>query len=234
MVALLGKQQDEDTKQKSWCEGEFDKAADDEAAAKSKLAGIAAEMSELTDEITELAESVNTLTSEVAELDKMVADATEQRKEEHAAFVEMLQLNEVAVGLIGKAKQRLQKFYNPTLYKAPPKKEMTMEEKILAAGTFAQVRAHDASDVAPPPPPETFGAYEKKGEKSAGVMGLMDMITKELETDMKEASYEEKTASKEYAELMADSQATRATDTKSITDKSAAKATCEEKLMTAK
>merc|ERR1719324_1766581 len=112
-------------------------------------------MGELTDEITELAEAINTLTAEVAALDKMVADATEQRKEEHAAFVEMLQLNEVAVGLIGKAKQRLQKFYNPTLYKAPPKKEMTMEEKILAAGTFAQVHSHrEVSDVAPPPPPE--------------------------------------------------------------------------------
>merc|ERR1719299_235462 len=62
----------------------------------------------------------------------------------------------------------------------------------------------------------------------------MDMITKELESDMKDAEYEEKTAQKENAEIMADSQATRATDTKSITDKSAAKATCEEKLMTAK
>merc|ERR1719375_3122258 len=144
----------------------------------------------------------------------------------------MLQLSEVAVGLIGKAKQRLQKFYNPTLYKAPPKKEMTMEEKIIAAGSFAQVRDHN--DVAPPPAPETFGAYEKKGEKSAGVMGLMDMITKELETDMKDAGYEEKTAQKEYAELMSDSQATRAQDSKSITDKSAAKATCEDKLMSAK
>merc|ERR1719324_753657 len=172
-------------------------------------------MGELTDEITELAEAINTLTSEIAEMDKSVAEATEQRKEDHEAYVSMLQLSEVAVGLIGKAKQRLQKFYNPTLYKAPPKKEMSMEEKILAAGTFAQVHSHrDIAGVAPPPPPETFGAYEKKGEKSAGVMGLMDMITKELEADSKDAEYEEKTAQKEYADLMADAQATRASDSK--------------------
>merc|ERR550537_1057038 len=174
-----------------------------------------------------------TLTKEVVELDKSVADATEQRKSEHGEYVEALQLSEVAVGLIGKAKQRLQKFYNPTLYKAAPKTEMTMEEKIITAGTFAQVHLHKSA-VAPPPAPETFGAYEKSTEKSGGVMALMDSITKELEADMKDSEYAEKTAQKEYGELMADSQAARAQDAKSIVDKEAAKATMEEKLMSAK
>merc|ERR1719238_1937487 len=113
----------------------------------------------------------------------------------------------------------MNKFYNPTLYKAPPKTEMTMEEKIIDAGSFAQVRSHSDDDlsVAPPPPPETFGAYEKSGEKSAGVMGLMDMMVKELETDMKDGEYEEKTSQADYSKLMENSQATRAADTKAIT-----------------
>jgi hypothetical protein len=230
MVTLLGKEQGEDEKQKGWCEGEFEKSADEKAAATTKLSQIEAEIGELTDEITELSEAINTLTAEIAELDKSVADATENRKAEHGSYVESLQLNEVAVGLIGKAKQRLQKFYNPTLYKAPPKTEMNMEEKIITAGTFVEVRAH----VAPPPAPESFGSYEKKGEKSGGVMALMDKIVGELESDMKDAGYAEKTAQTEYAELMSDSQATRAQDAKSIVDKEAAKATMEAKLMTAK
>merc|ERR1719159_1400008 len=125
----------------------------------------------------------------------------------------------------------MQKFYNPTLYKAAPVKENTMEEKIIEAGTFVQIRSH----VAPPEAPETFsGPYEKKSEKSGGVLALMDSITKELEADMKDSEYAEKTAQKDYAELMTDSQATRAQDAKSIVDKEAAKATMEEKLMTAK
>jgi uncharacterized protein YlxW (UPF0749 family) len=233
MVTLLGKQQAEDDKQKTWCEGEFEKSADEDAAAKTSKAAIAAEIGELGDEIAELIESVNVLKSEVAELDKTVADATEARKEDHAAYVESMQLSEVAVGLIGKAKNRLQKFYNPTLYKAAPKTENTMEEKIIEAGTFVQL--HSDTDVAPPPPPDTFsGSVEKKSEKSAGVMGLMDMITKELENSMKDSQYEEKTATKEYGDLMADSQTSRAQDSKSIVDKEAAKATLEEKLMAAK
>merc|ERR1719321_1813629 len=65
-------------------------------------------------------------------------------------------------------------------------------------------------------------------------MSLMDMITKELENTMKDSEYEEKTAQKEYADLMADSQTARAQDAKSIVDKEAAKATLEEKLMSAK
>merc|ERR550514_1135673 len=233
MAALLGKEQAEDEKQKAWCEDEFEKSADEEAAAKTKLGQIEAEIAELTDEISELSEAINTLTSEIGELDKSVADATEDRKADHAAFTESLQLSEVAIGLIAKAKNRMQKFYNPTLYKAAPKTEMTMEEKIITAGTFAQVHLHKAA-VAPPPAPETFGAYEKSTEKSGGVMALMDSITKELQADAKDSEYEEKTAQKDYAELMADSQATRATDSKSIVDKEAAKATLEEKLMTAK
>jgi len=233
MVVLLGKEQGEDEKQKTWCEGEFEKSADEEAAAKTKLSQIEAEIGELTDSIAELSEEINTLTSEIAELDKSVADATENRKADHAAYVESLQLNEVAVGLLAKAKNRMQKFYNPTLYKAPPKTEMTMEEKIITAGTFAQVRAHSA--VAPPPPPETFsGGVEKKTEKAGGVLALMDKISGELEADMKDAGYAEKTAQSEYAELMSDSQAARAQDSKSIVDKEAAKATMEEKLMSAK
>merc|ERR1719171_2283956 len=103
-----------------------------------------------------------------------------------------------------------------------------MEEKILEAGSFAQVdaavRERVRMAVAPPPPPETFGAYEKSSEKSAGVLGLMDMIVKELEGDMKDAEYEEKTGQSEYEKLMEDSGEARSMKVKAITDKEEAKA----------
>merc|ERR1719387_3099229 len=52
----------------------------------------------------------------------------------------------------------------------------------------------------------------------------MDMILKELEGDVKDAEYEEKTAQKDYEELMADSKESRSEKLKSITNKEAAKA----------
>merc|ERR1719335_1278582 len=146
----------------------------------------------------------------------------------------MMQMSEAAMGLVEKAKNRLQKFYNPTLYKAPPKKEMSMEEKIMQAGSLVQIRRSEF-DVAPPPPPETFeGGVVKKSEKSAGVIGLMDNIINDLGSDMKDMEYEEKTAQKDYGELMADSQASRAGDVKSLSGKKSSKAEIEGKLMTSK
>merc|ERR1719386_404317 len=230
MVVLLGKQQKEDETQKAYCEDEFEKAADEEAATKTKLAQTDATLAELTDKIGTLMEEISGLTESIAALDKEVADATEQRKEEHAMYVEQMQMNEAAMGLVEKAKNRMQKFYNPTLYKAPPKTEATMEEKIITAGTFAQVRMH----VAPPPAPEMPSGPVQKSGKSAGVVGMMDTIISDLGSDMKDMEYEEKTAQKDYAELMADSQATRAGDTKALTGKKSTKATTEDELMTTK
>merc|ERR550537_942430 len=231
MVVLLGKQQKEDEKQKAYCEDEFEKAADEEAATKTKLAQTDATLAELTDKIGTLMEEISGLQASIAALDKSVADATEQRKEEHAAYVATMQMNEAAMGLVEKAKNRMQKFYNPTLYKAPPKTENTMEEKIIEAGTFVQMRR---SDVAPPPAPEMPSGPVQKNAKSAGVIGMMDTIISDLGSDMKDMEYEEKTAQKDYAELMADSQETRAGDAKALTGKMSTKAEKETELMTTK
>merc|ERR1719272_1818196 len=150
---------------------------------------------------------------------------------EHAEYIEAAQLNEAAIGLVGKAKNRLQKFYNPSVAKAA-----AASSSFIQAAEFVQIKTHEDSDslfdVAPPPPaPETFSGGVKKNEKSAGVMGMMDSIVRDLENDVKDAEYEEKTASKEYGELMEDSKATRAADSKAIVDKTAAEAETEGKLM---
>merc|ERR1719313_2219283 len=173
-------------------------------------------------------EEISGLQAAIAALDKEVAGATEQRKEEHAAYVAQMQMNEAAMGLVDKAKNRMQKFYNPTLYKAPPKTEMSMEEKIMQAGSFVQIRSHardeEDSDVAPPVAPDMPSGEYKKSEKSAGVIGLMDMMVREIETDMKDAEYEEKTSQEDYAKLMSESQDTRAANSKAIVTKTASKA----------
>merc|ERR1719333_1678209 len=106
-----------------------------------------------------------------------------------------------------------------------------MEEKIIKAGTFVQIKAHndDEEDVAPLDMPDAPAAY-KKSEKSAGVIGLMDMMIREIETDMKDAEYEEKTSQSDYAKLMSDSEETRAANSKGIVTKAASKAEVEAKL----
>jgi len=193
-----------------------------------------------------LASEIKTLGEEIKALDKAVAEGTEQRKEEHADFLTFQTESNAAVQLIEKAKNRLFKFYRPTMYKEAPKRELTEEEKILAAsgrsdmiatvapelipGTtqavFAQVHMH----AAPPPPPETFGAYQKKDGKSNGVIGLMEMLAKELQTDITEAEHEEENSQKDYERLMSESQKSREEKVGGITTKEAAKADLDSKI----
>merc|ERR1719161_302210 len=216
----------------------------EKAATDDKLSSLASEISEITDGIATATEKITSLQDSIANLNKDVAEATENRKKEHETYGADLSANELALALIAKAKNRLQKFYNPTLYKAPPKKEMTMEEKIIASGSSALVQQEadfDASfvqlrrvsRVAPPEAPEGPAAFKKSG-KSAGVIGLMDMVMGEVKTGIQEMKMNEKYAQKDYVELMEDSKESLATDTKSLTEASASKADLEGALTEAK
>merc|ERR1719230_1363512 len=174
-------------------------------------------------------------------LDKSVAEATEQRKEENQDYKALMASDTAAKELLGFAKNRLNKFYNPKLYKPPPKRELTEEERIVVnnGGTLAPTAApggiqgtgvespyalgqkgHDA----PPPPPAQYGAYKKKGEESNGVIAMIDSIITDLDKEMTEAKTEEKNAQAEYEDLMSDSAKKRSDDSKSIQDKVAHKA----------
>merc|ERR1719362_353288 len=78
-------------------------------------------------------EEIEALEEGIKELDKMVAEASEDRKAEHATYEETMSADNAAKELIGVAKNRLAKFYNPKLYKAPPKMELTAEERIAVS-----------------------------------------------------------------------------------------------------
>jgi len=63
---------------------------------------------------------------------------------------------------------------------------------------------------------------------------MIDLLIKDLDKEMQEADVNEKDAQMEYEKMMADSAEKRATDTKSLTDKTAAKAAEEEALQAEK
>jgi len=234
MVAVLHEDQKNDDTQKAFCDKDIAKTETEQKDAEEAIAAGEAFIEESTAESEALVEEIATLEKEIKALDKAVAEATEQRKEEHADFLVFQQQSNAALQLIEKAKNRLVKFYRPGQYKEEPKKELSEEEQIVANSgfTFVQIRAH-AYD-APPPPPETWGAYQKKDGKSNGVMALMDMLTKELKGDIVEAEHTEETSQKDYERLMADSTKTRAQNVKSITDKEDAKSDMDTKIEQAK
>lgn len=245
MVVVLEKQIKDDTTHKDWCIKELGEADKNMKAVTDKASEIESTIEELSDYAESLTEDLTALKEDVASLDKDVATATATRKAEHGEYVEEIQLTETAIQLIGKAKNRLQKFYNPTVYKAPPKVEKSMEEKIISGGSSALTQAElkfdspDWSDflqthVKQPAPPETYGEYKPKGGKSGGVMALMDMISNELVQSKSASQFEEKTAQKAYVEFMAESQATRSQTLKTLTEKESSKADTGSRITAAK
>jgi len=242
MMKVLDSDQANDDEQQKFCEAEISKTDKEHAATKDAIATSAASIEEMSDESAALASEIATLQDEIKALDKAVAEATEQRKEEHADSIVFLQENDMAIQLIEKAKNALNKFYRPNLHKEEPKRELTEEEKLVVASGGADPRDAEAAavfaqlddDAAPPPPPDTWGAYQKKDGKSNGVMALMDMLVKELKDGITEAEHEEETAQKDYERLMSDSQASREKSVESITAKEAAKADLDTKVVSTK
>ena len=67
---------------------------------------------------------------------------------------------------------------------------------------FAQISRHMGGKVAPPPPPETFGAYSKKSEENTGVIGMIDLLIKDLDKEMTEGEIDEKHSQVYYGKMM--------------------------------
>merc|ERR1740138_1363421 len=202
--------------------------------------------------IEKLTEEIAALVAGVKKLDSEVAEATQQRKEENQEYKDLIASDTAAKELLEIAKNRLNKFYNPSLYNPPAKTELSAESRIVVSmgnpddivtttqpggiantgvsvPSFVQVaaRARMRDDVAPPPPPETWDVYAKKGQENTGVIAMIDLLIKDLTLEMTEAETEEKEAQSEYETLMADSAKKRADDSKTMADKESVKAQTE-------
>jgi len=241
LVVTLGNEQKEDDEHKEYCAKEFDMSEDKQGEIKRNIEDLTHDKEEAETASANLAKEIKALQNGIVALDKSVAEATEQRKKEHAEYTAAAAANQQAVDLIAFAKNRLNKFYNPKLYKPPPPRELTEEQRITqnfggeleptappggiagtGIGAFIQIKSRNFA--APPPPPETFGAYSKKSEESGGVIALIDMLVNDLKKEMQAAEFEEKDSQEDYEQLMADSQKKRAADSKSVTTKEQNKA----------
>jgi len=214
LVVELKKEQEDDAKKKEYCDTQFDQADDKKKVLEKSVADLEGAITETEEGIVSTKEQIDALEDGIRALDKSVAEATEQRKEENVDYKDLMANNGAAKELIGFAKNRLNKFYNPKLYKEP------------AAPALVSVHSGDA----PPPPPAAVEAYSKKGEESNGIIAMMDGLTKDLDKEMTEAEVTEKDAQGDYEQFMTDSATKRAEDSKTLTDKQGALAGLETSL----
>merc|ERR1719229_166594 len=247
LVESLKTEQQDDDQKKEYCAAQFDESDDQKKSLERKMSDLETNAAEMKENIATLTEEIAALKAGIVALDKSVAEATEQRKAENAEYKELMANNGAAKKVILFAKNRLNKFYNPALYKPPPKRELSREDRISVnlggtppptaapggiAGTgispgFMQLSVRRE---APAPPPETMKAYTKKSEESNGVTAMMDLLVKDLDKEMTEAEAGEKAAQEDYEKTMSDSAKKRAADSKSLADKEGAKADLQSSL----
>merc|ERR1719240_1183080 len=118
---------------------ELDIADDKQKELEHSVADSEKAIAEVDESLATITDEIKALEDGIKALDKSVAEATEQRKDENEDFTELMAGNTAAKELILFAKNRMQKFYNPKLYKPPPKRELTEEERITLnmGGTLA-------------------------------------------------------------------------------------------------
>jgi len=226
MIVLLKQEQVDDDAKKEYCRAQFSSTKDQGKELEQKIEDLSTNIEDKTENIAQLQDEMKTLNAEITELDKLVQEATEQRKKENTEFQELMSADTEAKELLEYAKNRLQKFYNPSLYKPPPKAEEAAElqESLLQQSSRGANTGRDS----PGPAPETWDAYSKKGEESGGVIGMIDLLVRDLDKEMTVAQKDEEHAQKEYEGFMTDSADKRAKNVKAISIKESSKADDEE------
>merc|ERR1711957_160065 len=231
----------DDNDKKEYCAAQFDTSEDKVKALTRTIGAAESDIATAKESISTLTEEIAALTAGIKALDKSVAAATQQREDENAEYKALVASDTAAKEVLAFAKNRLNKFYNPKLYKAPPKVELSAEDRIYAneggevttaapggiAGTgisaLAQVSMHAQNDAAPGPPPSTWGAYSTKSEGNTGVIAMIDLLIKDLDKELTEAGTDEKNSQGDYETMMKDSAAKRTTDSKALSAKESGK-----------
>eukprot|EP00811_Abedinium_folium_P015010 NODE_2398_length_2220_cov_2.874343.p1 GENE.NODE_2398_length_2220_cov_2.874343~~NODE_2398_length_2220_cov_2.874343.p1 ORF type:complete len:702 (+),score=231.85 NODE_2398_length_2220_cov_2.874343:114-2219(+) len=241
MVAVLKGEQTDDDSKREYCGHQLDKTEDKKKELEHTLSTTENAVAEAESSVATLKDEIKALEAGIKALDKDVLEASDQRKAEHAEFTELMASNTAAKELLGMAKNRLNQFYNPKLYKPPKKAERTEAERISdnfngeaspnAASSFVQLVRHTE---APAPPPETLGAYTKKTEESGGVIRMIDLLIQDLDKEMTEAQTGEEGAQADYEKVMSDAAKKRAEDTNQLNQKTSVQAALESDIVTHK
>jgi len=234
MVVTLKKEGADDLDKKEYCGKQFDSTEDKKKALTRKVSDIETAAASAEEGISKATEEIAALEAGIKALDKSVAEATDLRKEQHEEYKALMAADGAAKQLLAFAKNRLNKFYNPKLYKPPAKTELSSAGAIERDMALVQISEHVQRRSTIEPPPATWDAYAKKSEESTGVISMIDLLIKDLDTEMTEAETEEKDSQADYDKTIADAKEKRTTDSKSLTQTVATKADLQSDLETTK
>eukprot|EP00403_Amphidinium_massartii_P016401 CAMPEP_0178419102 /NCGR_PEP_ID=MMETSP0689_2-20121128/25435_1 /TAXON_ID=160604 /ORGANISM="Amphidinium massartii, Strain CS-259" /LENGTH=665 /DNA_ID=CAMNT_0020040525 /DNA_START=69 /DNA_END=2066 /DNA_ORIENTATION=+ len=211
MLELLKKDQADDDIKKDKCTKEIETNTDSKDALEQDIKAKTADQASLEDQLAVLTEEIAALKDNVMQLDKEVAEATAIRKEENTDFKQQTAENNAAVEVLEMAKNRLEKFYKPTLYQATA----AFTELV---GTVSGSQGGTAA------------AQKPQKEASRGVLEMIALIQQDIKKESADIQAAENEAQDEYEEVMRTSEKKRITLTKSLTEKGGVHAETQENL----
>jgi len=189
MLSKLKKEEEEDLKIKEECETTREKDTNSAIGLSRDMDDLTDKVAKLESEIEEIEKEIDEKTEEVKEIKKELKEATKIREEENKEFEQNKKDDEAAVVLVSKAAKVLTDFYKENAF------VQQQPQFVSKAGE------------APPPPPKTWDEpYKGKQEDGTGIVGILEIIEKDIEADISKAEADEKEAQDKYDKMKEESE----------------------------
>jgi len=225
MVALLGKEGNDDKIKKEMCEVDLSRNADKKASLENGIKSKGADVANLKDNLGIVIKDMAKIKSDMAELDKTVKEATTQRQQENAAFTQMLSETNQAVGILEVAKTRLKEFYGGAFLQQSHEAPSFLQEGASDSESSGEEASSSSSD--------EYGfmsgasSRHKKKPQAQGAKAVLKMVATiqaDLTKEFQSAKTEEKDAQADYEALLNDAKKKREVTARAMTEKEGVKA----------
>jgi len=205
MVEELKKQQEEENKQKDFCNEEFTENSKQERGATFKKEDLNTTIQNLDNEISTAKAEIATAQKEIARIQVEVKKAGEDREKENKQFQTEINDQRATQEILQRVLARLNVFY----------KKNKEDDAAAAPALIAQT------------PPKSFGAY-KSNSGANPVFSLIEKIVADSKASEAEAINDEKSSQKDYETFVSDSNANIASLQRQVISKSDAVGSAEE------
>jgi len=197
MVARLEKEATDELNQKQWCDTEMATATSNRNEAQANVEDLNAKKEENLAAIEQLKEDIQTLTDEIADLTQALNEATILREQEKENNNKTVTDATAGYAAVTNAINFLNSFYNPTAPQQNP-----VHQGFLQAPGYQVFKAanEDASGLTVADrAPDTFsGDYGGKGQESASIIGLLEVIQSDFDRTITTTTTAESTAAGEF------------------------------------
>jgi hypothetical protein len=202
MIEVLRREEQDDIKEKDWCQGQQYKNKITSEDLEYDLDKIGEELTRADDEKKELQDKVDALGEEINATKKEIDERKTMRAEERGAFVQSVDDDQKAIVLLEEAAEKLKAYYQKN------KKPVGLAHR--AVKVHKQGKEDPAGDEVEAPPETSWeeGEYKGYSSEAGGLVAIVEMIAEDLKKEIKVARDEDAKAQAIYEADLATMQKT--------------------------